>query len=172
MENMKYNRPDFCLANRLKAIFGDDPEVEVEYIAASEVVPSRVILKVNNRVKASAIRRILPERYDSGLPLEVEVKDCSDMNGNVIVDAFTGNPHFKDYIELINQITLQEFHVCIFKEEVIKFPNDNGGSLNGYEFRLMEDLARELIDIPTLSFTTDDGLPYPEGTKSLKENKQ
>lgn len=166
MSDTTYNRPDFCLANRLKAIFNDDPEVDVEYIASSEVVPSKVILKVNNRIKASAIRRILPERYNTGLPLEVEVNDTSNMSGDVIVDAFKGNPHFKDYIELVNQITLQEFHVCIFKEEVIKFPNDNGGSLNGYEFRLMEDLARELIDIPTLSFTTDDGLPYPEDVKS------
>lgn len=51
------------------------------------------------------------------------------------------------------------YHVCVFNKEVIQFKNDNGSSLHGYEFRLMEDLAKEVLDAPLLLFTTEDGVP-------------
>lgn len=165
-ENAKLNRPDVSLANRIKAIFVDDPQINIEFKIATEDTISKLIISVSNSQKASAIRKILPERYNISLPLKVEVKDTSDMDGNIIRAAFEGNPHFKDYVEITDPLTLETYHICIFKEEVIKFQNDNASSLHGYEFRLMEDLTKEILDVPKLLITTDDGIPY---TSSLAD---
>lgn len=160
MNNVKLNRPDVSLGNRIKAVFDDDPQISVEYVNATSGKCAKIILSVTNSEKASALRKLLPEKYDISSPLEVEVKDTSEMSGDVVRAAFEGNPHFKDYVEITNQLTLEIYHVCIFKEEVIKFINNNAVSLNGYEFRLMQDLAGEVMDVPKLMYTTDDGLPY------------
>ena len=160
---LQSNRPDVGLANRIIAIFKDDPEVKSEFNIARGGKCSKLILNVNNSKKASAIRKLLlpvynQETFDISLPLEVEVKDASEMCGDVIIDAFSGNPHFKEYIEIPDPFTGEEFHVCIFKNEVIQFENDNAASLHGFEFRLMQDLCKEVADIPKLIYTTDDGI--------------
>ena len=163
MNDFDANRPDFMLANRLKTVFVDDPDVECEYVIGKHGENSKIIINVRNSRKASAIRKIVPKRYDeekTAYPLDVEVNDTSGIDKETTFDAFTGNPHFKDFIDVINPLMQEPFHVCIFNREVIQFKNDNGGSLHGFEFRLMEDLARETLDIPMIFFTTDDGLPY------------
>lgn len=160
--NVELNRPDLSIANRIKAIFEQDSNVIVEYVPGEDDVNSKVVISVNSSAKAASLRKILPETYDVSIPLDVEINDISSINGEDIVTVFGTNRHFKDYVEITNPITQQTFHVCIFKEEVIKFPNGNGGSIHGYEFRLMEDLAKEIFDVPALIFTTDDGLPINE----------
>ena len=153
-------RPDVSLGNRIRSMFQDDPDtVSITYNQASEDQVAKIIIKVKDMIKAAAIRKILPKRYDISLPLDVEVIDASEMDGLTIEKAFEGNPHFKQYLEIKNPLMSDPFHVCIFNEEVIKFKNDNGGSLHGYEFRLMEDLAREVAPITGLFYTTDDGIP-------------
>ena len=176
-------RPDVSLGNRIRSVFQDDPDVvSITFNQASDTQYAKIIIKVKDMIKAAAIRKILPKRYDISLPLDVEVIDASDMDGFVIERAFQGNPHFKQYIEIKNPLMSDPFHVCIFNEEVIKFKNDNGGSLHGYEFRLMEDLAREVAPITDLFYTTDDGIPIippneekekeaPKAMKSTKKKK-
>lgn len=159
-KKVELNRPDVSLANRIKAMFEADSEVAMDYIDADDENCAKLILNVTNAEKAAALRKLFPRRYNISLPLEIEINDSIPMSGDVIKAAFKGNPHFKDYCEFTNALTLETYHLCIFKEEVIKFLNDNAGSLHGYEFRLMEDLAKEVFDIPKLLFTTDDGLPY------------
>ena len=160
-KELKANRPDVTLANRIKAIFEDDPDIKMEYINATEGVHGKVILHVNNQRKAAAIRKLLKPCYDEiTQPLDVEVKDETGIYDDTVIDAFTGNPHFSEFINIPSGLDpTQFFHVCIFNKEVIQFRNDNGSSLHGYEFRLMEDLAEEVIDAPLLLFTTEDGIP-------------
>lgn len=86
---------------------------------------------MNNSKKASAIRKLLlpiynQETFNISLPLEVEVNDTSEMCDvrDVIIDAFSGNPHFKEYIKKYDPFTGEDIHICIFKNEVIQFKND------------------------------------------------
>lgn len=160
IEDLKLNRPDVSMANRIKAVFEDDPQISIEYVNATEDQYAKIILKISNSTKAVAIGKILPEKYDISLPLLVEVVDTSKMDGDVVRAAFSGNPHFKNYVEITNELTKETYHICVFKEEVIKFLNDNAASLNGYEFRLMQDLCEEIAPVPKLIYTTDDGLPF------------
>ena len=162
-------RPDISRANRIKSMFEGDSEVSFQFVSKKGKECSKLIMSVDNAQKAAALRKLLPEKYeDISIPLEVVIKDVSTISSEDVKAAFKGNPHFKDYIEIVDPLSGQKFHVCIFKEEVIKFLNDNGGSLHGYEFRLMEDLAREAMNTFQLIFTTDDGLPYsPKGTEGL-----
>ena len=121
----------------------------------------KIILHVNNQNKACAIRKLLRYRYDEiGTPLDVEVKDTTGICDATIIDAFSGNPHFSEFINIPNPVNPEDvIHVCIFQKEVIQFHNDNAGSLHGFEFRLMQDLAGEIIDVPALIFTTEDDVP-------------
>lgn len=169
--NVEANRPDFSLANRIRIIFDQDPQVSADFVNATNDSPAKIILSVSNSNKAAAIRKMLPEKYNISLPLLVEVKDTSEINGNTVKNAFNGNPHFKDFIEILDPLTGTSYPVCIFKEEVIKFKNDNGGSLHGFEFRLMEDLCKEVFEVPKLIFTTDDGLPYEINTEEVSNSE-
>lgn len=165
-------RPDISLANRIKIMFASDTEVSADFEESKAGEPSKLILSVRNEAKAAALRKLLPESYTEISPiLEIEVKDTSSISGDTVVAAFQGNPHFRDYIEIEDPLSHQTFHVCIFKDEVIKFPNDNGGSLHGYEFRLMQDLAVETMSHPQLIYTTDDGLPYDPVTILNKQEE-
>ena len=164
MKEISSNRPDVTLANRIKAIFEDDPQIELEYHNATKASNGKVTLHVCNQRKAAAIKKLLKTCYDNiATPLDVEVIDESGTCDETVIDAFTGNPHFSEFINIRSDLDpSQIFHVCIFNKEVIQFKNDNGGSLHGYEFRVMEDLAREVInDKPLLFFTTEDGVPRP-----------
>lgn len=159
------NRPDVDLANKIKAMFEGDPYIEMEYIDATEKDEAILKFKVSNSKKAAAIKKILPSRYGEGftsLPLNIVVEDVTNINAETIVDAFKGNPHFKDYIEITDPLTGETYHICIFKKEVLQFKNDNAGSLHGYEFALMEQLAKDWLNVPKLIYTTDDEMPIDE----------
>ena len=159
VSKVNYNRPDVNYANRLKAIFIDDSEIVID-IDAEKESNCYMTFTVTNPVKAAALRKIIKPEYDIGnLKLFVDIKDAeSEVDGTTIINAFTGNPHCNEYRTVVNPITGQEYHLCIFNKEVIQFPNDNGGSLHGYETRVMEDLAREVLEVPTLLYSTDDGI--------------
>ena len=164
MNDVTTNRPDVMYANRIKAIFNDDPQVDVTFQMPKGNEHGKCIVKVKDETKAAAIRKLLKPCYDSALPLDVEVIDDTIISKDTIINAFTGNPHFQEYMDIPSLDPTQFYHVCIFNEEVIKFPNDSGCSLHGYEFRLMEDLAREMLvnnegAAQPILYTTDDGLP-------------
>ena len=166
-ENLKLNRPDFSLANRIRIMFEADPDITADYIDATKEHCAVMIMHVSNSKKAAALRKMIPRKYDEiCFPLEVVIEDTSDIDSETIEDAFEGNPHFKDYLDIYNPLTQTTFHVCIFKKEVIAFRNDNGGSLHGFEFRLMEDLARECLRVPLLIYTTDDSIPYDKNEEN------
>lgn len=159
------NRPDVDMANKIGAIFKDDPDITISYIDAiekrgKEPTPGRLVMKIDNMSKAAAIRHLLPEQYDLGsMKLNIDITDTSkDINANIIKAAFNGNPHFKEYRDIVNPFTQYTYHVCIFEKEVIQFENDNGGSLHGFESRIMEDLCREVLNVPLILYTTDDGI--------------
>ena len=159
MENeLKLNRPDINMANEIKAIFEDDPNVSAEVNTIED--GSILTFKVNEYKKAAGIRKMLEEKYEIGnLTLEVKVVDISSMNEDIIHDVFDSNPHFNRFTVIPDPLDPNvEYRLCIFNKEVIQFPNDNAGSLHGYESRLMEDLANEVLDCPTLMYTTDDGI--------------
>ena len=161
-KDLEANRPDVSLANRIKAIFEDDPQIKMEYRNATHETLGKVTIHVyGNERKATAIKKLLKPLYDEiAQPLEVEVVDESGIYEDTVVDAFTGNPHFSEFINIQHPLDpTTVFHVCIFKKEVIQFKNDNGSSLHGYEFRLMEDLCKQIIDDPLLIFTTEDDIP-------------
>lgn len=157
---LELNRPDVSFANRIRAMFIDDPEIEMQYYDATDITNGKLTINVNNITKAAALRHVIMPEYEFGnIILEVEINDTSTyIDANIIEAVFTGNPHFKEYKEIIDPTGELDFHVCIFNKEVIQFKNDNGGSLHGYEFRLMEDLAREVMPVAQLFYTTDDGI--------------
>lgn len=162
MTEVSSNRPDVTIANRIKAMFDANPQIKMQYIDATHETLGRVIVHVyNNERKATAIRKLLKPLYDEiTTPLEVEVVDESGVYKDTIIDAFEGNPHFSEYMDIPTPLDPEQFfHVCVFNKEVIQFKNDNGGSLHGYEFRLMENLAREVMGQPMLYYTTEDGVP-------------
>ena len=159
-KDVNMNRPDVTAANRIKAIFDDDPYITTTYVNAENGKPAKLILDVHSIGKAAALKHILPKRYEfGGMKLDIEVNDTStNINEDIIKAAFENNPHFHKYETIRNELTGNEYHLCIFKKEVIQFPNDNGGSLHGTESRLMEDLCREMLSENTgnLLYSTDD----------------
>ena len=151
-------RGDVSTAHRIIAIFGDDPEIETNLEYGDEI--STLTITVNNSKKAAAISKLLPKKYEfANIQLIVKVEDSSDteVTPDVIKDALEGNPHFKELKEVVIPIIEAKAYVCIFNKEVIQFLNDNASSLHGFEFRIAEDIAREVFKGSQIFYTTDDG---------------
>lgn len=155
--NATANRPDVSMAYRIRAVFGDDPDISIDIDTSSS--STTMTMLVNNSKKAYSLKHLLNDEYEyGGLKLVIDVIDTgeAEINSELIRNAFEGNPHFKEYKDII--IMNETFHVCLFNKEVIQFQNNNGGSLHGFETRVMEDLAREVMPVPKLLYSTDDGI--------------
>ena len=157
MENeLKLNRPDIHMANEIKAIFEDDPNVSAEVNTIED--GSILTFKVNEYKKAAGIRKMLEEKYEIGnLTLEVKVVDISSMNEDIVHDVFDSNPHFNRFTVIPDPLDPNvEYRLCIFNKEVIQFPNSNAGSLHGMESTIMEELCKKYINVAGVIYTTDD----------------
>ena len=138
--NVELNRPDLSIANRIKAIFEQDSNVIVEYVPGEDDVNSKVVISVNSSAKAASLRKILPETYDVSIPLDVEIKDISSINGEDIVLKSEGNQLFSyTYVtDAVKGILYTLFY------------GENGEAYNVSDEKFditLRDLAQEIAEI-------------------------
>ena len=150
---LKFAPPWVTFANKVKAMFGDDPDITVVY---ENAVP-KVIVIVNDAQKAAAIAALLPTEKKIGnvtLYVDVTTPDGSPF-GEVSVPAekaelfeaaFKNNPAFSftrcvDYAFITNKITY-----VVFANRVVQFFNDNLNDNFGNISTLYQEIAKDIFD--------------------------
>ena len=142
--NVGLAAPWTIFVRKLEAMFGQDPEVHVDY-NENEV---EVNIRVDNPTKAAALEEILPDAVDFGnvtLYITVIPANISYTKADLFRIAFAGNPVFSS-LESVNDSTAFNASYCIFKNEVVQIPADNLGSYYGVESTLYEDIAEEIFE--------------------------
>lgn len=141
---------------KLRAIFGDDPEIDISADEGEKDKKFNVSIKCSNSIKANAIKELLiPEVDFNGVVLKINVEDTSDkskINRHIIEAALTGNPHFQG----IEHVDDTSFHMdyCVMKKEVIQFYNDDLSDYNCNYNGLAEDIMNEICKPSNISFCT------------------
>ena len=142
-------------AAKIKALFGKDPEIRIEYDGD---IPE-VRLFIESAIKAEALMKLLPDSVSFG-PVNLRVtiipaNDNIEATWNLFRKAFDGNPVFRFATE-VTSVTTNPITYVAFKPEVVQYYNDNLGDAFGNCNTLYQDLAIELFnDIPGVFYCTD-----------------
>jgi len=153
-ENLSLSAPWEVYYRQVDALFGVDPEVNVEFD------DDNLILKVyvDNASKAEAIAQLLPMTKQFGnveVLINVIPANLDNWKASIVKKAFEGNPAVVD----IQTIEFDELSnpMCFvsFKKEVVQYYSDNAGDLHGLTSTLYQDIAKELIPSDGIYYCTD-----------------
>lgn len=147
MEKLNLSSPWATYYKQVKAIFGDDEDINVIFVEAS----SEVRLYVNNADKADAISQILPEKktFPGNITLNIKVvpsnpSEVKHSTEDLFTRAFTGNPALS-YIHVSDYGLGLVITYVVFKNRVVQFFNDNLADIRGLKSTLYEDIARDVF---------------------------
>lgn len=153
MADVKLSSPWVLYYRKLEALFGNDPDIEVEF----DEDEYEIKLYVDNISKADALSQLLPDYKAFGnlkVLISVIPSNSSQWKAHLIPEAFKGNPAFKD-MQIVEGIMSNPVCYVIFKKEVVQYPSDNLGDIHQITSTLYQDIAKELIDIEGVCYCTD-----------------
>lgn len=137
--------PWVSYAHKLKALFGQDPDIRLDYIEDM----NEVKLYVNGRDKYEALDYFLPKKKVFGnVTLHITLIPSNEMTGTpnigkMLRDAFKDNPIFSRAVDaktMFDDITYVMFH-----KEVVQYFDDNLADLNSVRSTLYQDIADEVF---------------------------
>ena len=156
-DNFKLSSPWVTLYREIEAMFGDDPDIKVEYVAGDGNDPI-IKLYVDGQDKADAISKILPATYEFGgvtVSVTVVPANKAESKESLFRCAFEGNPAFS-YAVTASGVFTNPITYVVFKNKVVQFWNDDLGDVNGNETTLYETIALGLFgDDGGVCFCTD-----------------
>lgn len=140
----KLSPPWIEYLTELEVMFGDDPEINIDYDGENY----KIIMRVDNTDKADALTSLLPAEIEFGgvklqiavVPANAENKDKLDL----IERALRGNPHFSQIIRVTDPM-LPQMNYVMFKKQIAQYFNDNLGDPNGNITTLYQNLASKLF---------------------------
>lgn len=158
MDNkLRLSTPWVTLYREYEAMFGDDPDIDIDYVAGDGEDPV-IKLRVRGQDKADAIERLLPDKYEfGGVTVNIIViPDNKDISiESLFRAAFEGNPAFS-YAATAEGIFTNPLTYIVFRNRVVQFWNDDLGDINGNESTLYENIAHEIFDdVDNVCFCTD-----------------
>ena len=142
MEKMKLSPPWITYVNELKALFGQDPDITIEY----DEDENSVRLFVDNVEKADALTALLPAVKNFGnvdLYISVVPANMKNSYASLVKTAFNGNPVMSDVTTV--QTPFGNITYAMFRKEVVQFYNDQMDDLNGNKSTLYQDIARDVF---------------------------
>lgn len=136
--------------NKLKALFGQDPEVHLGFHDGN--FDKQIIIRVDKLEKYDAINKLLPETVAFGNVI-VNIIVVPANNENHVIDrselldrAFNGNPIYDKLITVKGDVPiLGGTKYVMFKKKVAQFFNDNMADPNGNSSYLYADLAEDMF---------------------------
>lgn len=156
-DKLQLSTPWVTLYRQINAMFGDDPDVKVEYIAGDGNDPT-IKLFVEGQDKADAIAKLLPLTYDFGnvtVSVIVVPANKNETMETLFRTAFAGNPAFS-YAATAEGVFTNPITYVVFRNRVVQFWNDDLSDINGNETTLYEDIAGTLFtDKSGVCFCTD-----------------
>lgn len=154
--NVKLSSPWMNHYRKIKAIFGNDPDVTVKFDNQN----CSCKLYVHGQDKADAIAAILPSEATFGkVTMTISVVPDNVLKANqldIYEKAFEGNPAFIG----TKKVDFAGFalNYVIFKKEVVQYFNDDLSDANRVESTLYEDIAKDVFGEGTnVFFSTDVG---------------
>ena len=153
-ETIKLSPPWITYYRELVALFGEDPDIRIEY----DEDQNEVKLFVNGNEKADALTQLLPVEKEFGnvilyitvIPANNEMKKI-----DIYRKAFEGNPVYS-YAASVEGIMTNSVNYIIFKNQVCQYWTDNLGDINGNKSDLYENIARDVFeDKEGIFFCTD-----------------
>lgn len=163
VNNVKLSTPWVSFYNELNALFWDDPNVSVEYVAGDGEDPEAK-LYVLGADKAEAIAKLLPkEKVFGNVRMKVTVVPANEGDESVadtFRKAFDGNPALS-YVASVKGIMSNDVHYIVFRNKVVQYWNDDLGDINGNETTLYEDIAKDVFkpEIGAIFCTDIEGNP-------------
>lgn len=128
----------------IEALFGADKDINIVFDEENYILK----LFVNGVEKAEALARLLPaEREFGSVTVKTEVIPANPMGdsiGNVYKAAFKNNP------VLVNFETIETpfgtMNYAVFSNDVVQYPNDNIGDINGLRSTLYQEIAKDVFN--------------------------
>lgn len=136
--------PWAMLYHEIAAMFGDDPDIKVEYDEDNVEIK----LLVNGVDKADALSQLLPESRTFGnVEVKVSVVPSNEQptKADLFRRAFCGNPSVVG-IRTVDGVMSNPITYVIFKKEVVQYWIDDLGDANGVRSTLRQEMAKELFE--------------------------
>ena len=149
----KLSPPWVLFKNEIQALFGQDPDIEIEHIDDDYNHVIKLLVKDND--KASALNELLPVSKTFG-NVEVEIEVCPTNEKDVIAStfdwdratlykaAFHNNPVFA-FVHVVEGIFASNFTYVVFKNRVVQFFNDNLQDVYGNISTLYQEIAKDVF---------------------------
>ena len=156
MAKLKLSLPWYEYYEKVKALFGNDPDVQLIF----DEEKMTLSIYVDSQLKADSLAQIFPIEKEWGdTKLLINVIPCNaDLTvvvkyhmsnelpiHKVMYYALCDNPHF---VEVLHTDSIFDMTYVVFKNEVIQYYNDNLGDPNGLVSTLAQDIAKEIFDVP------------------------
>jgi len=156
-DKIHLSAPWVTLYREFEAMFGEDPDIKLEYVAGDGNDPI-IKMYVDGQDKAAAIEQLLKPTHDfGGVSVSVEVipANIPQTKAGLYRQAFEGNPAFS-FAATAEGIFTNPVTYVVFKNKVVQFWNDDLGDVNGNETTLFECIAPNLFEGGDgVSFCTD-----------------
>lgn len=153
MAKLEMSPPWNRLVSEMKALFGEDKDINIQYDADN----LEIKLYVRDPAKADALTQLLPEQQVFGnVAVKVTVipaNQFSETKADLMEVAFKNNPVLKKVLRL--HTPFGEYDYVVFRKEVVQFYNDNLADPHGNESTLYEDIARDVFVDSGIFFCTD-----------------
>lgn len=155
MKHVNITAPWIGFYHKMLALFGRDPDISIGFDEEKNIIK----FYVNGKDKREAIEQILPSEVTFG-KVNVEIivvpSNLKATKADTIRKAFEGNPLFSDVIEIQMEGTSNPFTYVMFKPEVVQYWDDNIGDPHGNVTTLAQDLAREILNIDGVLYSTEE----------------
>ena len=142
--------------NQIKALFDGDQDITTEFDADNLAI----VIKVANTEKAEALAKIMPmSKGFGGVTVSIRVVPANVDAGQYLADcfktAFTGNEAFS-HVTMVPDVFTNPMAFCVFKKEVVQYPDDNIFDEHGICSTLYQDIAKKIFgEVDGVFFCTD-----------------
>jgi len=151
--NLKLSPPWVTYVSELKALFGEDPDIRIEYRDDTYEVK----LFVDGADKADALSELLPaQRVYGNVVFSTTVAPANGLEtgtAGLIEKAFKGNPALSDIMCV--PTPFGEMQYVMFRKKVVQYYNDELCDPHGNVSTLYEDIARDVFGDSDVFFCTD-----------------
>ncbi len=146
-KNTKLSPPWIIFYKKLVMLFGEDPEIKLEYNNDDQVIS----MYVANDEKLQALKKLLPETKEFGnvkVTINLIPANAQDKNENILdlfATAFKDNPVFTATVSTSGSGLFGEFNYVVFEPKIAQFFNDDLSDVNGCATMLYHDLAKDVF---------------------------
>jgi len=164
-KNLHLSPPWIDYANELVSLFGDDPDIKLDYKEDEKILT----FFVDNTDKANALTKLLPAEKNFGGTIfytKIVPADRSEepTDAELIKLAFKGNRAVANIVDA--ELFEHPVTYVAFQKKIVQYFNDDLSDLHGNKTTLLQEIAKSVFpDKTNVFFCTDNagGIGKPLG---------